>query len=104
MERPHPLAGFPTSSAGDTVTFTATVSAAPGTAVPTGSVTFYVNGVAQGAVALNSAGQAAMAMSALPAGNDTITAVFSPSPDSDFNVSFASLTQVVLTGSGRGQD
>jgi autotransporter-associated beta strand protein len=91
-----------TSFAGDTVVFTATVSpAAPNTVVPTGSVTFYVNGVAQGTVALNGVGQAAIAMTALPVGNDTITAVFSPSADGDFNVSFTSVTQSVLTSGGR---
>jgi hypothetical protein len=45
---------------------------------------------------------ASVTLSNLPVGNDTITAVFSPSADGDFNLSFASITQVVLTG-GRGQ-
>jgi autotransporter-associated beta strand protein len=93
------------SFVGDTVVFTATVSPAfPSTANPSGTVIFYVNGIAQtGPLALNGANQATISLNNLPQGNDTVTAIFTAAPDAsgnlDFNSSSASLTESV--GGGR---
>jgi hypothetical protein len=85
------------SALGQSVTFTATVSAvAPGTGTPTGTVTFFDGGSAIGTGTLNS-GVATFATSALVAGNNTITTSYSG--DGTFNGSTASLTgnpQVVV--------
>ena len=84
----------PTSSAGTgfaygaQVTFTSTVSGTGGP--PTGTVTFYDNGVALGTATL-SAGAASVATKAVGAGTRSITATYNPSG------SFASSTSGVLT-------
>jgi Bacterial Ig-like domain (group 3) len=63
------------SLAGQSVTFTATVSAASGT--PTGTVQFSINGTATGtAVPLNASGQATYSTGALADGSSSITAVY----------------------------
>ncbi|MGE5828821.1 MAG: Ig-like domain-containing protein, partial [Micromonosporaceae bacterium] len=64
---------------GTTVVFTATVTAvAPGAGLATGTVQFWIDGVAVGAPAsLNSSGQAAFAVSTLTVGAHTVSAVYS---------------------------
>jgi hypothetical protein len=65
------------STYGQAVTFTATVSAnSPGAGTPTGSVTFYDGSTSLGSGTL-AAGKATLKTSALPAGTDSITAVYS---------------------------
>ncbi|MFO0845076.1 MAG: Ig-like domain-containing protein [Gemmataceae bacterium] len=54
---------------GQAVTYTASVKALyPSSATPAGSVTFYIDGLAQAPVALNSSGQAALTLSSLGVG------------------------------------
>jgi len=62
------------SNFGDSVTFTATVSASSGT--PAGNVEFRDGATVLGTVALNASGQATYATSALSAGSHNITAVY----------------------------
>lgn len=65
------------SHKGQSVTFTATVVAsAPGTAVPTGSVTFKDGTRTLGTSTLNASGQATFSISNLNKGNHSITAVY----------------------------
>lgn len=73
------------------VSFTATISGQSGT--PTGSVTFY-NGTASLGSGMLSSGMATLNTSALPAGNNSITAVYSGSATYKSSTS-AVLTQVV---------
>jgi len=79
------------SSLHQSVTFTAAVTSAGG--VPTGSVTFQVDGVSVATVALDSSGHASFTTSSLGVGTHTITAIYSGS--SLFPGSSASLTQRV---------
>ena len=81
------------SSSGESVTFTATVTAASGAGIPTGSVTFTVDGTAQTPVALDGSGQASFSTSALTPGNRTIEAAYSG--DASYIVSADTLTQTV---------
>ncbi len=83
------------STYGQSVTFTATVSAnSPGSGTPTGSVTFYNGSTALGLPAILSGGKASLKTSALPAGSDSITVVYSG--DTNFITSTsAALTQTV---------
>lgn len=67
------------SPAGYSVTFTAVVAASGG-AFPTGTVTFY-DGATALATATLANGAASYTTSALPAGNDSILAVYSGGPD-----------------------
>lgn len=62
---------------GQPVTLTATVSAAQGT--PTGSVTFFVDGAAQGSADLGAAGTATLVLTSLPAGSYALTATYAGS-------------------------
>jgi hypothetical protein len=64
------------SLAGDPVTFTATVTTASGP-VATGTVTFAVDGTPQAPVAVDPAGQASFATSALAVGSHAVTATYS---------------------------
>jgi hypothetical protein len=65
------------STHGQSVTFTATVVAnAPGTAVPTGTVTFKNGNKTLGSSSLNASGQATFATSTLTTGSHSITAVY----------------------------
>jgi hypothetical protein len=91
MVNPDPatvtLGASPTSSVfGKTVTLTATVTATgPGAGMPSGSVSFFLgspSGTPLGMQGISS-GQAAITTSILPAGTDTIVAVYSG--DSDFS-------------------
>jgi hypothetical protein len=64
------------STAGQSVTFTAVVTAvAPGAGTPTGSVTFF-NGTTSLGSATLSGGTATFATAALPVGSDSVTAVY----------------------------
>jgi large repetitive protein len=58
------------------VTFTATVSAAPSTLVPTGTVTFFVDGAPAGPFRLDPSGRAFLFTAALAPGNHAVTAAF----------------------------
>src|SRR5208337_850213 len=63
---------------GQAVTFTATVKAVPpATGSPTGSVTFMDGSITLGTEVLSTSGKATLTTKALPAGQDTITAVYS---------------------------
>jgi len=65
------------------VTFTATVVAnAPGTAIPTGTVTFKNGNKTLGSVSLNASGQASLSTSSLTTGTHQITAVYGSSSNS----------------------
>jgi Bacterial Ig-like domain (group 3)/Abnormal spindle-like microcephaly-assoc'd, ASPM-SPD-2-Hydin len=82
------------SLAGQTVTFTATVSAASG--IPTGLVQFSINGIAAGApVPLNGNGKAAYPISVLADGQNSITDVYSGS-GSFLGSTSTTLAQLVL--------
>jgi hypothetical protein len=85
------------SVAGQTVTFTATVSSnSLAAGAPQGMVEFSINGAGAGApVALNAAGQATYSTGTLPDGQSSITAVYTGG--SSFTGSIAApLTQTVL--------
>ena len=74
---------------GQTVTLTATIAPTP-TGSPTGTVSFYNGATLLGTTAVNSSGIATFATGSLPAGSDTLTAVYSG------NVMFASSTSSAL--------
>jgi hypothetical protein len=84
------------SQLGDMVTFTATVAAAaPGAGLPTGSVTFQIDGTPQTAITLTG-GSAALTTGALPPGMHSIIATYSG--DMNFLTSASAPTlQVVLS-------
>jgi large repetitive protein len=84
----------PTSSTfGQAVTLSATVNpAVSGSGTPTGSVSFVVNGISQPAVALNG-NQATLTLTTLPAGNDSINAVYNG--DTNFGPSGAQTAATV---------
>ena len=85
---------LPSATAGQNITFTATVaSLASGTGSPTGTVSFYDGVTLLGKVALNSSGVATFSTSALKAGNHTIRAVYDLT--ADFLDSAASVVQKV---------
>ena len=81
---------------GQQVTFTATVApaAAGSTVVPTGSVTFKIDGGGDTVVGLNAAGQASFSTSTLSLGQHTITADY-VSDSANFSNSSGSATQAV---------
>ena len=84
------------SIVGQSVTIKATASAASGTATPTGTVQFSVDGTAAGSPVTLSSGTATYATSALTAGTHSITAVYTPTTGSSFATSSAAaLSQVV---------
>src|SRR5262249_10839794 len=85
-----------TAVSGQAVTFTATVSPAPASlSVPTGTVTFVIDGVTQpGAASLNASRQASITLSNLTVGSHTVRALYSG--DANFAAgSSAVLTQTV---------
>ena len=83
------------SSVGQSVTFTATISAnSPGSGTPTGSVTFYVNSKSVGTVNLTN-GDASFTTSFAAAGSDAIKAIYSG--DVNFKTSTGTLTQTVTS-------
>jgi Bacterial Ig-like domain (group 3)/Beta-propeller repeat len=66
------------SAAGQSVTFTATVTPSSGGGIPSGTVTFFNNGNSLGSpVTLNAQGKATFTTSSLPAGPDSITVGYS---------------------------
>src|SRR5205823_7873592 len=81
------LTALPTVSVfGQTVTFTAIVGPVPpATGLPTGMVTFIVDGKAQAPVTLDSSAQATLSLSNLGVGNHTVSAKYNG--DSNFAVS-----------------
>jgi autotransporter-associated beta strand protein len=84
---------------GAPVTFTTTLtSAAPSPQIPTGTATFFIDGVQQGdPVPLNGAAQATFTASTLSATNHLITVNYSGDPN--FNQATTSIIQSVLQGS-----
>jgi hypothetical protein len=71
------LVAAPTSAAAGTVILlTATVKPANGSAVPTGVVKFLIGSKSLGNASLGAAGTATLSTSALPAGKDSLTAVY----------------------------
>jgi predicted esterase YcpF (UPF0227 family) len=91
------------SSAGGSVTFTATVTVAGG-GTPTGMVTFMDGAVTLGTVALDGSGVASLTTSSLGAGSHFITAVYAGDADNESSTS-AATTEIVdspAAGSGGG--
>ncbi|HEX4145463.1 MAG TPA: fibronectin type III domain-containing protein [Pirellulales bacterium] len=90
------------ASAGQSVTFTAVVSAAPGvTAAPTGSVEFEIDNVAAGTGTLsvvNGVDEATFSTSSLTAGAHVITAVYQADPN--FQGSTSPLVNENITSAG----
>lgn len=82
-----------TITAGQSVTLTATVTPASGTATPTGTVTFLDGATTLGTGTLNSSGVATLGTTALAAGANSITAVYS----GDANFSGSTSTAVTIT-------
>jgi hypothetical protein len=84
------------SVAGQSVTFTATVTAvAPGAGIPSGTVTFSDGAIVLATVALSN-GAASLTTSTLAVGNHTITAQYGG--ESNFIGSSKSITQTVAAG------
>ena len=81
---------------GQNVTLTATVTPASGNTTPTGTVTFYANGVDLATVNVNSAGKAVLTASSsgYPAGTYSVTAKYSG--DTTYNNSTSSAVSVKL--------
>jgi Bacterial Ig-like domain (group 3)/Chitobiase/beta-hexosaminidase C-terminal domain len=79
---------------GSKVTFTAAVIPESGTATPTGSVVFSVDGGSGTSVALDDTGHAAYATSALAVGEHAIAASYSG--DTNYSASSTSLTETIL--------
>ena len=77
---------------GQNVTFTATVKPASGSGVPTGSVTFTVNGTAETPVTLN-AGSASFSTNQLPVGTIPVSVVYSG--DANFSTSTGTLSETI---------
>ena len=83
------------SNFGDSVTFTATVSAAsPSTAIPSGTVTFKDGSTTLDTESLNSSGVATYTTSSLTGGSHSITAVYNGTSDVSGSTS-SGVTQVV---------
>jgi sugar lactone lactonase YvrE len=83
------------STVGQSVTFTATVAAASGTATPAGTVQFSVNGKSAGSAVALSGGKATYATSTLAVGKDSITAAYTPSSGTFIASTASALSQVV---------
>ncbi|HEY3837248.1 MAG TPA: Ig-like domain-containing protein [Bryobacteraceae bacterium] len=84
---------------GQPVTFTATIAAsAPGSGLPTGTVTFSYGSTNLGSSAVDGAGHATLTTSALPLGSDSITASYGG--DSNFNASTSAILTQIVNGSG----
>src|SRR5207302_5300222 len=76
-------------------------SVTPGTAVPTGTVTFSINGVSQSPVGLNSQGQAILTTSFTTAGAFSVMATYNPG-NTNFNGSLNTVQQQVVQRSQTG--
>lgn len=86
------------STEGGTVTFTAHVAeVAPGTAVPTGSITFMDGSTVLGAATLDANGNATFSASALSPGSHSIAAVYGGDPNNAESTSSALSQQVLYT-------
>jgi len=78
------ISSAPDTTFGHAGTITALVrTLAPGTGVPTGTVTFYDGGVPIATVAVGSTGKAAIPLASLAVGTHTITATYDGSPRSN---------------------
>ncbi len=87
------------STAGQSVTFTAAVTAGSGSAVPTGAVQFAIDGTNVGSpVTLDSTGKAVYATTSLTVGTHSVTAAYIPTGGLTASTSSA-LTQTVTAGS-----
>jgi autotransporter-associated beta strand protein len=82
--------GLP-AAVGQPVTFTATVSSTGTTTVPSGTVTFVIDGASQPPVSLDANGQASLTLSTLTAGTHTVSATYG----SDGNFAASSLQQPI---------
>src|SRR5262249_8917951 len=76
------------------VTFTASVSAAPSSAIPTGFVIFQSKGTRVATVRLDNLGRASFTTAALPVGSNLVTATYAPD-SSRFLASASGITEVV---------
>src|SRR5438105_230283 len=87
------------SVSGQTITFTATVTAvAPAAGTPSGTVTFFDGATNLGSAALDASGQATLSLASLAGGSHNLTVSYSG--DGNFNPSTsANLTQTVSKGS-----
>jgi sugar lactone lactonase YvrE len=85
------------SSYSQSVMITATVAATSGTATPTGTVQFSVDGSSVGSVVTLSSGTATYTTSTLAAGTHSITAVYSPGTGSSFTTSSATVLSQTVT-------
>ncbi len=87
----------PSAVEGQTLSFTATVTATTGTPVTIGTVDFYANGTYIGAAALNAQGQAVLTTTANWTGSPVIEVVFVPPGvnPSDLTGSSTSLSQIL---------
>ena len=79
---------------GTTATFTASVTPNTGTAVPTGSMVFTLDGTPEVTVPLDGSGQATYSNSSLGAGRYTITATYEGNPTTSGSV--ANLGQLII--------
>src|SRR5262249_41513248 len=79
------------AAAGQSVTFTATVRAAQGSAIPTGTLTFSDGVTVLGSAPLNANGTATFSTASLTIGAHTISAIYGGS--SNFNPTSASVTE-----------
>jgi hypothetical protein len=84
------------STYGQSVTFTAAITPASGTATPAGTVQFSVDGNSTGTAQTLIGGTARITTSGLAAGKHTVTAAFTPTAGSSFGASSSkALTQMV---------
>ena len=90
------LTGPATSAAGANVTFTATVTPASGTKVPTGTMTFLDGQMALGTGPLNGSGVATFSTAALSTGTQSITAMYGG--DANFSTSTSTALSINITG------
>ncbi len=90
------------SRSGQSVTFTATVTAnAPGSGIPSGQVTFKDGGTVLGTAQLNGSGRATFSISSLSSGKHSITAVYAGSSSFQGGTSGVFI-QTVNSGHGGG--
>jgi autotransporter-associated beta strand protein len=89
-----------TTTSNKSVTFTAAIApVSPGAGIPTGSVTFFIDGINEGPATLNSAGKATFTLSGgLSATSHTIQVVYSG--DANYLTSTASHTYTFTVGRG----
>jgi autotransporter-associated beta strand protein len=91
------VGGVPTSVYSESVTLTATITAAaPGTGIPNGTVAFFDGTTQLGTSTVNGSGQATLTTTTLPVGSNSLTAVYTPATPANYNTSTsAALTQQV---------